>query len=74
MILLISVLYTWMHNHTGRSVVAAILFHSSVNAASELLDASPLIDAYEAYLTAVLVLMVLWGWGAATLRPADTDA
>ncbi len=39
MILLISVLYTWIHNHTSRSVLAA-----------------------------ALVLFVLWGWGAETLR------
>jgi len=68
MILLISVLYTWIYNHTGRSVLAAILFHFSVNAAGELLDAAPSVDACEAYLTAALVLFVLWGWGANTLR------
>jgi membrane protease YdiL (CAAX protease family) len=68
MILLISVLYTWIHNHTGRSVLAAILFHFSVNAAGELLDAPDSVAAYEAYLTAALALFVLWGWGAETLR------
>jgi uncharacterized protein len=30
-ILVHSVLYTWIHNHTGRSVLAAILFHFSIN-------------------------------------------
>jgi membrane protease YdiL (CAAX protease family) len=73
MILLISVLYTWIYNHTGRSVLAAILFHFSVNAAGELLDAAPPVDAYEAYLTAILILFVLWRWGANTLRGRDVE-
>jgi membrane protease YdiL (CAAX protease family) len=73
MILLISVLYTWIHNHTGRSVFAAVLFHFSVNAAGELLDAPDSVAAYEAYLTAALVLIVLWGWGAETLRGAEAE-
>ena len=73
MILLISVLYTWIHNHTGRSVLAAVLFHFSVNAAGELLDAPDPVAAYEAYLTAALVLIVLWGWGAETLRGAEAE-
>jgi len=73
MILLISVLYTWIHNHTGRSVLAAVLFHFSVNAAGELLDAAPPVDAYEAYLTAILVLFVLWQWGAETLHGRDAQ-
>ena len=73
MILLISVLYTWIHNHTGRSVLAAVLFHFSVNAAGELLDAPDSVAAYEAYLTAALVLIVLWGWGAETLRGAEAE-
>ena len=73
MILLGAVLYTWIHNHTGRSVLAAVLFHFSVNAAGELLDAPDSVAAYEAYLTAALVLIVLWGWGAETLRGAEAE-
>ena len=64
MIVLISVLYTWIHHHPGRSVLAAVLFHFSVNFSGELLDAPARIDAYEAYLTAAVVLLVLGRWGA----------
>jgi membrane protease YdiL (CAAX protease family) len=67
-ILLGSVLYTWICNNTGRSVLAAILFHFSGNVSGELLDAPASVYAYETYLTAALVLVVLWRWGANDLR------
>lgn len=75
-ILLGTVLYTWIYNHTGRSVLAAILFHFMGNAGGELLDAADAVYAYEMYLTAVVVLLVLWRWGGTTLtgdirRPRD---
>ena len=73
MILLGAVLYTWIYNHTGRSVLAAILFHFSGNVSGELLDAPDAVYTYEAYLTAVLVVVVLWRWGAETLRGASVD-
>jgi len=66
-ILLGAVLYTWIYNHTGRSVLAAILFHFAGNVSGELLDAPDLVYTYETYLTAALVLLVLWRWGARTL-------
>ena len=67
-ILLGSVLYTWVYNHTGRSVLGAILFHFVGNISGELLDAPEAVYAYETYLTAALVLIILWRWGGATLR------
>lgn len=67
-ILLASVLYTWIYNHTGRSILAAVLFHFVGNASGELLNAPAAVYAYETYLTAALVLVVLWRWGAETLR------
>ncbi len=73
-ILLGAVLYTWIYNHTGRSILAAILFHFSGNVSGELLDAPESVYAYETYLTVALVLLILWRWGAETLRdrpPAD---
>jgi hypothetical protein len=68
MLLLGAVLYTWIYNHTDRSVLGAIVFHFSGNAAGELLDAPPEVYAYETYLTAALVLLVLWQWGGETLK------
>lgn len=66
-ILLGAILYTWVYNHTGRSVLAAILFHFVGNASGELLDASAPVYLYETCLTIVLVLVVLWLWGGKTL-------
>jgi membrane protease YdiL (CAAX protease family) len=63
-----AVLYTWVYNHTGRSVLGAILFHFIGNVSGELLDAPDAVYAYETYLTAALVLAILWRWGGATLR------
>jgi membrane protease YdiL (CAAX protease family) len=68
MILLSAVLYTWIYNNTRRSVLAAILFHFSGNLSGELLNASAIVYTYETYLTAALVLGVLWHWGSRTLR------
>ncbi|PQJ34318.1 hypothetical protein BSZ35_06640 [Salinibacter sp. 10B] len=73
-ILLGSVLYTWIYNNTGRSVLAAILFHFSGNVSGELLDAPASVYAYETYLTAALVLVVLWRWGTQTLRRRSASA
>jgi len=72
-ILLGAVLYTWIYNHTNRSVLAAILFHFVGNASGELLDAPDLVYTYETYLTAAVVLVVLWRWGAQTLGGARRD-
>jgi len=64
------VLYTWIYNHTGRSILGAVLFHFAGNVSGELLDAPDAVYAYETYLTAAVVLVVLWRWGAETLRGA----
>lgn len=70
-LLLGAILYTWIHNHTGRSVMAAIVFHFSGNAGGEMIDAAQPVYLYETYLTIVVVLIVLWLWGAETLTRAS---
>jgi len=72
-IVLAAVLYTWIYNHTGRSVLAAVLFHFSGNLTGELLDAPAVVYRYELLLTAVVVLVVVWRWGADTLRAPRTE-
>ena len=71
MILLGAVLYTWIYNNTGRSVLGAIVFHFVGNVSGELLNAPDIVYTYEAYLTATLVLVVLSIGGADTLRTDD---
>jgi membrane protease YdiL (CAAX protease family) len=73
-IVLAAVLYTWIYNHTGRSVLAAVLFHFSGNLTGELLDAPAVVYRYELLLTAVVVLVVVWWWGGKTLSASVRDS
>jgi hypothetical protein len=73
-IVLAAVLYTWIYNHTGRSVLAAVLFHFSGNLTGELLDAPAVVYRYELLLTAVVVLVVVWWWGGNTLSASVRDS
>ena len=73
-IVLAAVLYTWIYNHTGRSVLAAVFFHFSGNLTGELLDAPAVVYRYELLLTAVVVLVVVWWWGGKTLSTSFRDS
>ncbi|MCK9151798.1 type II CAAX endopeptidase family protein [Methanobacterium alcaliphilum] len=67
---LISILFTWIYNNTGRSILAALLFHTSLNLSTFILF--PVFEVQSALLfyiililaTAVLVLII---WGRKTL-------
>jgi len=72
-IVLGAILYTWIYNHTDRSVLAVIVFHFSGNVTGELLDAGSAVYAYETYLTVLLVLVLLWWEGGATLHRRSAD-
>jgi len=61
-ILLGSILYTWVYNNTGRSVLAVILLHFTGNLSGEMLDAPDSVYQFETYITMVVVLLVLWVW------------
>jgi len=54
-----SVLYAWVYNRTGRSVLAVILLHFMQNFSGELLGASTRTDAYVLPLLFVLALAVV---------------
>lgn len=64
---LASVLYTWIHNNNRGSLLAAVLFHFTGNFSGEMLDVPEAVAAYETYLTAAIVLVVLWRWGGDSL-------
>jgi membrane protease YdiL (CAAX protease family) len=66
-IIIISVLYTWIYNHTRRSILAAILFHFMVNFTGELLPTSAQVDLYKTVLTSLFVIFVVWRYGPKTL-------
>jgi membrane protease YdiL (CAAX protease family) len=59
-IVLTTLLITWIFNHTGRSVLAAILFHFMVNFSEEIVSGSPDGDLVASALTTAVVAVLLW--------------
>jgi uncharacterized protein len=67
-----SVLYTWIHNHTARSVLAAIFLHFVTNLTGMLLDLEPATRAVQLALTLLVVAGVVAWWGPRHLRRSGT--
>jgi membrane protease YdiL (CAAX protease family) len=67
-----SILYTWITNNTGRSILAAILFHFVGNAFGQLFALSHRAEVYGQLLSIPIVLFVVAVWGAATLTRGET--
>ena len=63
-----AVLYTWVYNNTGRSLLAAVCFHFAGNLTGEVIGLVP--DQYLASFlgTVVVAGIVTVVWGASTLR------
>ncbi len=73
-IILMTVLFTWIYNNTGGSVLAAILFHTSMNwslwAALPGMQVNSYIIAYTIALLTIAVVFVVRKWGLAHLSRA----
>jgi hypothetical protein len=71
----VSVLYTWIYNHTRRSTLSAILFHFATNFIGELIPLFGPAEVYEGALLALAAVVVTLAWGPRTLAgnhsPAD---
>ncbi len=74
-VVLMAILYTWVHVHVGGAVFAALLLHTTGNLSGDLFVPvrdvastwrSP--DAWNLYFGGVLALLVLIVWGPKTLR------
>jgi membrane protease YdiL (CAAX protease family) len=63
-----SVLFTWVHVHTGRSILAAVLFHSAINGSGELFVSTLGADLVSAGLLLVVVGAVVAVAGPEGLR------
>jgi len=63
-----SVLFTWVHVHTGRSILAAVLFHFAINASGELFRSTLGADLASAGLLLVVVGVVVVVAGPEGLR------
>ncbi|WP_137284847.1 CPBP family intramembrane glutamic endopeptidase [Halorussus salinisoli] len=63
-----SVVYTWVFDNTSRSVLAAVLYHFVGNFTGQVVERSPLADdVWTAVFVVATVVVVLW-WGPTNLR------
>ncbi len=62
------VLYAWVYNNTGRSVLAAILFHFGGNFWGEFLGLSTQGQTIRMVLVIIAAVFIAWWWRPATLR------
>ncbi|MFP8953748.1 CPBP family intramembrane glutamic endopeptidase [Natrialbaceae archaeon A-arb3/5] len=62
-----AVLYTWIYNHTGRSILGAVLFHFSGNFSGELVPHGPVGRLLPTVLTLLVVIVVVSVYGPKTL-------
>ncbi|MGC9399021.1 MAG: CPBP family glutamic-type intramembrane protease [Anaerolineae bacterium] len=63
-----SILYVWIYNNTGRSTLAAILFHFSGNAFGQLFALSRRAETTTLLVSVVTTILVAAYWGPKTLR------
>jgi membrane protease YdiL (CAAX protease family) len=63
-----TVLYVWVYNNTGRSVLATILFHFTGNFSGQFFGISEIATTYRLVLALVAVVFIVWRWGPKTLR------
>jgi membrane protease YdiL (CAAX protease family) len=63
----LSIIFTWIYNHTNRSTLATILFHAMVNFTGELILLSERADTIYNLLWFVAAIGITAIWGAKTL-------
>jgi len=63
----LSLVFTWIYNHTGRSTLAVILFHAMVNFTGELIALTERADAFSILLWFAAAIGITIVWGGRTL-------
>ena len=70
-LLLISVVYTWLYNNTGRSVLALIGFHFMENFVGQMTSLPPSAEPIGIALRVLIILGIIVWFGARTFRRDD---
>ena len=70
----LAVLFTWVHNHNARSILAAIMFHFALNFTGSLVRLSPLGETLRMILVAVAGGCIVWLWASRTLGLVRTSS
>jgi membrane protease YdiL (CAAX protease family) len=65
----LTVVFSWIFNNTGRSTLAAMLFHFMVNFTSELVALTPRAELYSILLLAVAAVVVVLIWRSRAVLP-----
>lgn len=63
----LTIVFSWIFNNTGRSTLAAMLFHFMVNFTGQLVALTPRAELYSILLWTLAALLVTLAWGAKTL-------
>ena len=71
-ILIISVVYTWLYNNTGRSVLALIGFHFMENFVGQMTSLPPSAESIRITLIVLVILGIVVWFGAQTFRRDDS--
>ena len=61
MAILLAISFTWFHNNSNGSILAAIVFHTSINSAGIIIPitSSPSIPSYQGYVTLDSVILLI---------------
>jgi CAAX amino terminal protease family. len=70
-VVIYSVLFTWVYNNNARSVLAIILLHFSINLTSRIFVMPSELFVYNSFILIAVLMLVLWYYGGKRLVRAE---